>query len=152
MHRDTIANYVRPATAINRLLRLEEIIRKAPKKRFQIGSYRCKIGVDVDMGEELKPARSLSCDTAGCIAGWGTCVAPELSFRNNGDKITNDRLPRRRPPYSYIAFGAAFGLTKEEADRLCLCDLNNKETPKAAADAVGRLAQELAEYHGYDIV
>lgn len=148
MRRDTIANYIRPVTAINRLLALADMIRdKVPKRQFEIGSYRCDIN---NRGLNLKPSRDIKigCNTAGCIAGWGVVIAPELRFSHGN--IVNDRLKLNNQ--SHRSFGAAFGLTNSEAWNLCLENLGSKDTPKKAAQAVDDLAADLAEYHGYDIV
>lgn len=150
MRRDTIADYIRPATAINRLLQLADMLRnEVPKEQFEIGDYR--IDID-DPHKKLKPAKGIKvgCSTAGCIAGWGVIIAPELRF-NSGNNIVNDRRRGRRITNDQ-AFGAAFGLTTKEAYNLCLNNFDSKTTPQAAAQAVDDLAADLAEYHGFDIV
>lgn len=90
------------------------------------------------------------CDTSACFAGWCTVVVERLKLRFSPtgmyasvvDKITNTT--------NVIAIQNALGLTGDQAWNLCYKDMN--ASAKDKAKVVGKIAKNMADEYGYDIV
>lgn len=127
-----------PRTNINRLLRLAGLLRDLPPKNFDIGSW----------AEESAPPPKAKCGMTCCIGGWATVIHPDLTLSLSGGLRINGSYSGGS---GHKSFAKAFGLSNDAAYPLTDGDASHR-TPKAAARAVEKVAADLAEEHGYEIV
>lgn len=119
------------------LTKLAKAIEKAPRERFDIGTWL-----------ETRP----SCGTVGCIAGWAAMVFPHRFQKTNAfhdpdlnitEYTVTHRASGETGPY---AFARGFKISDYDAERLTSTNLTRKRTPKQAAQAimslVGRLRKQ----------
>jgi len=132
--------------AINRLLRLAEFLRELDRVDFNMSNYAQSISGDSRDTDRLK-GDAIHCSTVCCIAGWATKFHPDLRLRGNEVRIGHGR----KLSIGFEAFEEAFYLPWETTYDLCATSAPH-QTPKLAARAVEKVAEEMADTFGYDIV
>lgn len=140
---ETAQDYRRIQANINRLLRLAQFLRDEVGKDFHMGAW-----AEMKKGDGLCSVSAKSaahCKMVCCLGGWATKFHPDLVLREGTLFNTQTRV------FSVHAFAEAFNLYYDVA-----CDLTDiyapHQTPKAAAKAIEKVAKQMADEHGYEIV
>lgn len=119
------------------LTKLAQVLRRVPKKNFDMGDWLIK-----------EP----SCGTVGCIAGWAAITFPhrfkkEIQWDDGEGNIDYNIIHRRSETVGSEAFANGFNISHEDAADLTLHRPSTKSTPKDAAKQVmllvGRLKKEM---------
>lgn len=120
---------------IKGLEKLAQVLRRVPKKQFDIGTW----------------LDETPCGTKGCIAGWAALTFPhrfkKVYYGYTEGGRTYDVVHRASGKPAEVGFANAFRISYDDAEDLTLGNMSKKRTPKAAAKAVmalvGRLRKSL---------
>ena len=117
-------------TNLNRLLRLADLLRSLPKKKFNMVNWAEK---------------DRECGMVCCIGGWACSIHPDLKRDAKEGCIYHTKTG----DLDATAFQEAFELSAWDTERTVF---GNFRSPQTAANHIDRLAKRLAKENDFEIV
>lgn len=131
---------------IDRLLRLVDFLRELPPENFDMGDWSSSGPI----------SKRPKCGTTACIGGWSTLFFPELELYDNPDSLGKDlRIAGNKYLSSSVAISRAWGISIEDAERICMPDVGDipvGASPIEASNLLAKVVERYAAESGYDII